>query len=182
LDDVTPYNVATQEISRLLGPSLLVVAIVCYLRRREAIGGWFLAFLAWVYAGLAVSLLRSLILVAGLFPLRTSLTSPLIGPLILVVILTMFGYIGTALVATFLLQVRDARWVKRLRFAIGAQLLFNGIVLAMDAAYFPTALVSNLFRWCSIGIWLIYVCVSVRVRMVFVTKDWGRIPVKEIFG
>jgi hypothetical protein len=35
----------------------------------------------------------------------------------------------------------------------------------------------------SVGcIWLIYLCVSVRVRMVFVTKDWGRIPVKEIFG
>jgi hypothetical protein len=182
LDDVTPYNVATQEISRLLGPSLLVVAIVCYFRRREAIGGWFLAFLVWVYAGLAVSLLRSLLLVARLFPSAASPTPPLIGPLALVVILTVFGYIGTAVVATFLPQVRDALWVKRLRFAIGAQLMFSGIVLVVDAAYSPTALVSNILRW-SVGcIWLIYLCVSVRVRMVFVTKDWGPIPVKEIFG
>lgn len=80
-----------------------------------------------------------------------------------------------------LLKFRDWLCVKRLRFAIAVGLVLVGISVVADWMYFPTVFVPNLSRWLVLCLWLAYFFISVRVRLVFLTKNWGEVPVGKLF-
>jgi hypothetical protein len=168
------------RISGLLDPIVLILALVSYMRRREAIGGWLMFFFCTVYLGVLAALLVSIAAVAALYPPQSapSVSNP--PTLGIVTLLRLTGYGGVALVSTYLLQRQEWQWVERLRFAIGANLVLNGICIVLDQIYFPQALVPNLGRWIVMCGWLVYFMVSGRVQTVFRTKTWGQTSARQI--
>jgi hypothetical protein len=176
---LTPQPI-TSELNRLVGPVVLGLAVLSYIRRKQAIGGWLLFFFGEVYVAVVVGALASIPVVAAVFPGPFSPSSPNLRLLSLVVSLRLLGYLGMAVASTFLLRVREPVWVKLLRIAIGMALVLDGITLIVDKLYFPGTLVGNLGRWFVLLAWLGYFSVSVRVRMVFFSKTWGEQPVAEI--
>jgi hypothetical protein len=168
------------ELNRFVGPAIVALAILSYVRRKYAIGGWLLFFFGEAYIALLLGGIASVPVVAAAFPAQPSV-SPLNARLIaIVVLLRLFGYLIVGVASTFLLQQRNAVWVERLRFAIGAALLANGIALVFDKLYFPGTFVGNLGRWMVLLAWLAYFFVSVRVKMVFYSKTWGEMAVGTI--
>ena len=136
-------------------------------------------FFGEVYIAVVVGAIASIPAVAAIFPAPLS-SSPTLRLLALIVSLRLLGYIGMAVASTLLLRVREPIWVKRLRFAIGIALVLDGISLIIDKLYFPGTFVGNLGRWFVLLAWLVYFSVSVRVCMVFFSKTWGGVPVREI--
>jgi hypothetical protein len=159
----------------------MLVAIVCYSRREDSIGGWLLYFYCQIYIWAVVLLLRSISIVASLYPAWPASRSVQSLPMLLAVLPRLAGVAGVAIVATALLKFRDWLWVKRLRFAIAAGLVLVGISVVADWMYFPTVFVPNLSRWLVLCLWLAYFLISVRVRLVFLTKNWGEVPVGKLF-
>jgi len=149
------------------------MCVLSYIRRKEAVGGWLMAFFCWAYAGLLVILLLSVPAVSVFFPATVNELSPKATALMFVVVLRLLGYVGTAVVSAFLLQTREWVWVKRLRLALGTQLLLTGISLILDRAYFPGSLLQNSVRWLVMCAWFGYFYFSTRVRMVFLTEHCG---------
>jgi hypothetical protein len=172
-DTVLLQYAGITSASRLLNPVMLLLALVSYLRRREAIGGWLMFFFCTAYIGLLVALLISIPAVVALYPLPTMPPPSYAVVLGAVGLLRVVGYAGVALVSTYLLRCQEWQWVERLRFAIGANVVLNGVCLVFDQIYFPEALLPNVIRWVILCAWLIYFFVSVRVRTVFQTKNWG---------
>ena len=170
------------RLNHLVVPIGIVLAIVSVLRRKEAIGGWLLFFFGQVYAGLFFAVLASVPIVAKAFAEQYLPQQSASHALATVVLLRLIGHIILAVASTFLLQERNPIWVERLRFALGALLLLNGLTLFVDRVYFPSAFVTNLLRWFGLVVWLIYLFVSARVRMVFFSKTWGETPPEKIFA
>jgi hypothetical protein len=175
-------NPVTATINHFAPAAVILLALLSYFRRKEEIGGWLMVFFSQIYVGVAVVLLGSIPIVAKAFPATPSGSSPVAKLVAVVTLLRLAAYAIVAIVSTFLLRERNSIWVQRLRLAIGAALLLNGITLVVDILYFPSTLVRNLFGWLVLLAWLIYFFVSVRVKMVFLSKTWGETPVTKMFS
>jgi hypothetical protein len=66
--------------------------------------------------------------------------------------------------------------------AISSGILLVGISVVVDFLYFSDAVGVNPGRWIVLCLWLIYFSISVRVRLVFLTKIWGEVPIAKLFG
>lgn len=176
--ELTPQPVA--ELNRFLGPAIIGLAMLSYIRRKAAIGGWLFFFFGEAYIGVVFGVVASVPVVAAAFPAEPSIPTPNARLIAMVVLLRLFGYLIIAVASTLLLKQRNSIWVERLRFAIGAALLVNGIAVVVDKFYFPGTFVGNLGRWLVLLAWLVYFFVSVRVRMVFFSKTWGEMPAAKI--
>jgi hypothetical protein len=176
---LTPQLVGA-ELNRFLGPAIIGLAMLSYIRRKAAIGGWLFFFFGEAYIGVVFGVVASVPVVAAAFPAEPSIPTPNARLIAMVVLLRLFGYLIIAVASTFLLTQRDSIWVERLRFAIGAALLVNGIAVVVDKFYFPGTFVGNLGRWLVLLAWLVYFFISVRVRMVFFSKTWGEMPAAKI--
>jgi len=84
----------------------------------------------------------------------------------------LLGFLALAFVATVLLKRRDNIWLSRLRFVFAIELVFMAISLAIDLAYFPSAVFFNGVQFVVFALWFGYFNASVRVQRVFVTHDW----------
>ena len=159
----------------------ILVVIVCYSRRDEPLGGWLLYFYCQIYVSTVVLLLRSISTVAHFYPAWPATRSVPSVPMVLAVFPRLAGIAGVAIAATGLLKFRDWWWVKRLRLAIAVGLVLEGISVIADGMYFPTVFVSNLISWLLMCLWLAYFFISVRVRLVYLTKNWGEEPIRRLF-
>jgi len=111
--------------------------MLSYIRRKAAIGGWLFFFFGEAYIGVMFGVVASVPVVAAAFPAEPSISTPDARLIAMVVLLRLFGYLIIAVASTFLLKQRNSIWVERLRFAIGAALLVNGIAVVVDKFYFP---------------------------------------------
>lgn len=175
-------NALTPALNLLVVVTFIVVAFVCYFRRKEAIGGWLLLFFSQMYIGATVVLLRSIPIVARAFPGTSTAPASVYKLVLLVTLLRLIAHAVLATVSTFLLRERSPLWVERLRFALETALLLNGATLMIDFLRFPSTLVRNFVGWLVLLAWLIYFFLSVRVRMVFFSKTWGEMPPEKIFS
>jgi hypothetical protein len=175
-------NPVTATINQFAPAAVILLALLSYFRRKEAIGGWLLVFFCQMYVGVVVVLLGSIPIVARAFPATPTVAAPASKLVVLVTLLRLAASVVVATVSTFLLRDQNSVWVERLRLALGAALFLNGITLIIDILYFPSTLVRNLFGWLVLLAWLISFFVSVRVRMVFFSKTWGETPPEKIFS
>jgi len=156
---------------------LLLYASVSFIalsiaRWKHAIGGWLLYFYFWIFALLYISL-RDVVLHPRVFmPAHRSL-SVNHEALVLAVFPRLFVYLAVATLAVILLIRSEWVWVERLRVGLLAGAVIAGISVWLDFRYFPTSTLPNIGRWIGLCFWLVYFFVSVRVRRVFQTKDWG---------
>jgi hypothetical protein len=175
-------NPLTATINHFAPAAVILLALLSYFRRKEEIGGWLLVFFSQMYVGVTVVLLGSIPIVAHAFPATPSDARPAAKLVAVVTLLRLAAYATVAIASSFLLRERNSVWVERLRLALGAALLLNGIALVIDILYFPSTLVRNLFGWIVLLAWLIYFFVSVRVKMVFFSKTWGQMPAEKVFS
>jgi hypothetical protein len=168
------------ELNRFVGPAILALVILSYVRRKYAIGGWLLFFFGEAYVALLLGAVASVPVVAAAFPAQPLVSLSNARLIAVVVLLRLFGYLIVGVASTFLIEQRNSVWVERLRFAIGGALLVDGIALVFDKIYFPGTFVGNLGRWMVLLAWLAYFFVSVRVKMVFYSKTWGEMAVGTV--
>ncbi len=144
----------------------VIVAIIAFVRRRSAIGGWLLYLLFQIYAGAAASafLLFRNLTHHGHLPSTHYLLSAVPDTLALLAI---------AVVCIPLLKTRDWMWIVPVRTALGASAGVALISLVVGMVFFPQeALIPPIAivqRLILVG----YFCMSIRVRRVFRTHDWG---------
>lgn len=156
--------------SWILALSLLFM-VMCYSRRKQEVGGWLLYFYGWMFA-LFYSCLRNFLGHAGLFLPNARFEKTVHLALILTVIPTLLATSAVLVLIIILSNVGEWIWVERLRLMLAVTVVVAGISVALDAKYFPEALVTNAMRFFMLGVWLIYLFVSDRVQRVFRTKDW----------
>lgn len=158
-------------------PFLLYISIafivMCIVRRKEAIGGWFLYFYYWIFAVLFTSLQN---ITQHLDVYSPSFRSDAFNHevLILAVFPRLFVYLAVAAVAVALVVKREWAWVERLRVALLAGVLIAGLSVLLDVRYFPGSTRSNAMRWVGLCFWLGYFLISKRVHHVFRTHDWDK--------
>jgi hypothetical protein len=154
-------------------PAAIVVAIICYLARKEPIGGWLLYYYISLYAGVGLSLLLLAATLQNYSPARwqstelyaLAIASSALDQLILII---------QAVVATILLKCREWKWLKLLRTILIGSLIWSAISIALDSAFFSGGnAVLDCFRLVWLAIWLAYFFSSKRVKRVFLSKDWG---------
>jgi hypothetical protein len=75
-------------------------------------------------------------------------------------------------VMIILVRSRDAAWLSRLKMVFGVIVLIATISVALDASFFPKALLLNCVRLFMLCVWFVYLCISRRVRRVFEIKNW----------
>jgi hypothetical protein len=149
---------------------------------KEAIGGWLLYFYCQIYVWVASLLVSSISTAAALYPRWSANATGQPSAAVFAVLPEILGFAGVAIVATGLLEFRSWLWVQRLRMAISSGILLVGISVVVDFLYFSDAVGVNPGRWIVLCLWLIYFSISVRVRLVFLTKIWGEVPIAKLFG
>lgn len=169
------------RIAQLLPAISLVTAVVCYLRRREEIGGWFLYMYYWI---LAVLYFYSLDFFGHIDILRPSpqRDEAQRAAFLLAALPRILGLTGVAIILIVLVKQREWVWVQRLKMVLGATVLIAAISVGLDVAYFPNAVLVNVLRFVMLCVWFLYLCFSERIRRVFQTKDWGEAAAKQILS
>jgi hypothetical protein len=161
----------SSPLNRVFLPLALIFGVVCYLRRKESIGGWLLYFYYWVYA-LFVAYAYD---VAAHY--RAFLPSTKADPehhlaLIATVYPRLIALVVVIGIVMIMLKQREWVWVERLRLALGAEIVIAAVSVALDAKYFPKSFTLNLGRCVMMFLWFLYFCLSDRVYSVFRLKDW----------
>jgi len=158
-------------LNRVFFPLALIFAVVCYLRRKESIGGWLLYFYYWIYA-LVVAYAYDAFAHYRVFLSTTKVDSEHHLALFAVAYPRLLALAVVVGVAMILLKRREWVWVERLRLALGAEIIIAGVSVALDAKYFPKSFTVNLGRCVMMLLWFLYFCLSDRVYSVFRLKDW----------
>jgi hypothetical protein len=158
------------QYSPKFSPGLLV-GLICYGRKRKAIGGW-LAFFYWqLYSGLFVTALMFAMNIesyvpenfANTYDFALFLASSVPGMLLFVI---------EAAVATLLLFARTWDLLRLLRWTMVAGLIATIVGAGIDAAHFPDNLPLSILGIVTNSLWLAYIFRSKRVRHVFYLRDW----------
>ena len=161
----------------LTQPWGLVIPIICYMRRAEAIGGWLLFFHITNITSFIASLVMAAVDHSGLSP--GAWDDGLSYALFLADYLPAFLLMPVSIVVAELLRSgRKVRWLKPLRVVLWVRFihcLFSFIIeltwFEVDASFFFT--VTSLF---SSFAWALYFIFSKRVRSVYVDRDWPAPP------
>jgi hypothetical protein len=154
------------NLTDALRPISLILLIVCYARRNEAIGGWLMVFYYQIYGTLAVFALEA---IRHSEAYRPSYWDTELDYIVFLctILPKVVGFVLVASVATVLLRKREWFWVRNLKFVLLIAMLLVLFCLALDALFFQAALVSNFVRLVILGAWLAYFMVSERVQRVF---------------
>jgi hypothetical protein len=157
-------------LSRFLPAIALIVGVVSYLRRKEEIGGWFLYFYYWMFV-VFYFYLQDFLAHPNLYLPSSRLDEAHRLALLIAVIPRLFALSAVIILMIIVVNRRDWIWVQRLRLVFGATLVIAAISVAVDVKYFPTSVLVNSVRLFMLIVWFIYLCVSDRVRRVFLAKD-----------
>jgi hypothetical protein len=164
-------GVPLNPLNRLFFPLAVIFAVVCYLRRKESIGGWLLYFYYWIYA-LVVAYAYDVFVHYRVFLPSSEQDHEHHLALIAVTYPRLMALAVVVGVAMILLKRREWVWVERLRLAIGVEIIIAGVSAGLDAKYFPKSFGVNLGRCVMMFFWLLYFYLSDRVYSVFRLKDW----------
>lgn len=154
-----------------MGAVSAVLLVLCVLRRKNAIGGWLLYFLAYVFVGGAVTVVNvanSLSVYRPSFWQGTNLYLPFLmsnAPLVLISLAEMATGIG-------LIRSMSWEWVGRMKLIAAAAIIARLVELGIDIVFFPSAVYGTVVRLIAPSAFLAYLFLSKRVRRVFLTKDW----------
>ncbi len=154
-------------------PGAVVVGIICYLARKQPIGGWLLYYYISLYSGLALSFVLLAATIQNYSPERWQSTE-LYALAIESTALPQLALILQAVIATILLKRREWKWLKLLRAVLIGSVICTGITIVFDSVFFsPDQTVFDWFALIWLVIWLGYFFTSQRVKRVFFSKDWG---------
>jgi len=152
-------------------PAGIGVCIIAFVRRKQAIGGWLMYFIAQVFLWLA----KITVLIAGAWrsyaPEAWS-DSRQYFLFILGTIPYFVAMAGVAGVCVAMLRSRTWIWVVHVRRALTVCLVIGLLDVVIDAMYFPNYLPYRVASLIFTVIFLPYLFLSTRVRHVFQTHDW----------
>lgn len=155
-------------------PFGLIGYIICYLNRRNAIGG-FLLFYFWnLYCGI----LLTLIFFIGNFQSYVPENFPdarQFHLFLLSAVPPLVMSFAEVITATMLLSVRTSDMLLLLRYVIGVSLFWDLVAVAIDGshAYLQDNLIFGVLSISTDVIWLLYFFLSRRVKHVFKSQDWS---------
>jgi Protein of unknown function (DUF2569) len=157
--------------------ALLVGVTLAILRRRDAIGGWLFYFFFALYAAIATLPFTIQASLRLLSPNNWSVQSGYHWYLATTLPLEIL-YLATLIAATRLLIVRTERGLKVLRLLIFLTLIAAVICGTVKVFHPPLEPLSlpNFTGALSALFWSLYFMASVRVKRVFVTRDWSEYP------
>ena len=157
-------------LNRIIVPVAVMMAIVSYVRRNQAIGGWLLYFYYWICAFLFVFLMDVIQHPAAYF---SKTFKPDIHLALMIAALPRLIASGTMVITAFLLlKKKEWIWVERLRLCLIVTSLCAGISVVIDNYYFPRSIFTNFIKLIGLLIWTAYFFASMRVNDVFRTKTW----------
>jgi hypothetical protein len=154
---------------------------VCYLRRKEEIGGWFLYMYYWIFAVLYFYSKDFFGHMDILLP-SSQRDEAQRAAFLLAAVPRILGLTGVAIILIVLVKQREWFWVQRLKMIFGATVLIAAISVGLDVEFFPNAVLGNVLRLVTLCVWFLYLCFSERIRRVFQTKDWGVAAAKQILS
>jgi hypothetical protein len=160
--------------------------LIAYLTRRQKIGGWLLYYYMQLYLSLLVLLAGTFVSLEYFNPGRWARTDLYIWYLLSTVPPISSQLFETA-AGTYLLARPTEQNVRRLQYAIGALLATTVVALLIDVKFFDDAssLALDTLTIVFSTIWLAYFRVSVRVRRVFVERNWvylEEVPTSKTLG
>jgi len=152
-------------------PGGIVAWIVCYSRRKQAIGG-FLMFYYWsLYAGILVTLLLFATNLQSYVP--ESFEDERLYHLFLVsVVPLLIVYSMQVVVASLMLRVRTGDMLRLLRGLLLAELACSLIGVTIDMMHFKDNVPLDAYTIVCSSIWVAYFFISKRVSHVFGLNDW----------
>jgi Protein of unknown function (DUF2569) len=154
-------------------PVVVVVAIICFLARKQPIGGWLLYYYISLYSGLALSFVLLAATIQNYSPERWQNTEEY-ALAIESTALPQLALIAQAVVATILLKCREWKWLQLLRAILIGSVICTGITIVIGSVFFsPDQTVFDWFALIWLVIWLAYFFTSKRVKHVFLSHDWG---------
>lgn len=156
--------------SSFFGVGLLLV----YLTRRREIGGWLFYYYLQLYMSLAMTVLFTAMSIQNVAPSRWDRTD-LYAWFLLSWALPILAQCIEVVAATYLLIRKSEQNLNLLRKGILALLITTGIALAIDIKFFsddPSAAAMDGMVLVFSCIWLAYFYQSVRVRRVFIERNW----------
>jgi hypothetical protein len=154
-------------------PGVVLIAIICFLARKQPIGGWLLYYYISLYSGLALSFALLGATIQNYSPERWQSTE-LYALAIVSTALPQLALIVQVVVATILLKRREWKWLKLLRAVLIGSVICIGITIVIGSVFFSPD--QTIFDWIALiwlVIWLAYFFTSKRVKRVFFSKDWG---------
>jgi hypothetical protein len=149
-----------------LGGLAVIVAIICVVRRKSAIGGWLMFFLFQIFAGTVFSLFTLITVMAA------RQHTNLYVYYLLSTVPEALALIAVSVVCVALLRTRDWRWMTPLRGALALSIAAGIVVVAIDVVKFPGSIALDTTAVIYRTIILAYFCVSKRVDSAFRTLDW----------
>ena len=173
LSDVATFIVGSSNSSYT--PSFpgggILAWLVCYSKRKQAIGG-FLMFYYWsLFGGIVVTLLLFGVNFQSYVP--ESFGDTKLYHLFLVsVVPLLIVYFMQVIVASVMLRVRSWDMLKLLRGLLLAELACALVGVAIDAVHFQANVPLDAYTIICSLVWVVYFFISKRVMHVFGSNDW----------
>lgn len=152
---------------------LLIIFLVCFLRRKNEIGGWLLFY----FISVTLSMLIWIAITIPALPLFNPSAWFEKGKYFLFLFTAVPNdllLIGQFIVSMMLIskRFRDWKYVNYLRGILLAQIVFSLILLPLDMSLSPESTIFDLIALIAPIIWLLYFSFSKRIRSVYKNKDW----------
>ena len=168
----TFFTVPLAALNRMIYPAALIMVLVSFAKRRNAMGGWLLYFYYWICTSLLVRF-AEVVWYPETF-LTTNLKPDLHLALIMTTLPRFIANLVLVIAALVLAKKREWSWVERVRFWLIITTLCTGISLGIDQYYFPKSVPVNATRFAGFLTWTMYFFVSRRIHSVFLTKTWDK--------
>jgi hypothetical protein len=178
---VTPQNILAAESGRSFTTpapfgGAILWALVCYLKRKNAIGGWLLYYFAGVYAGFLISIV--LVFSSGGFSNYNPFAWDDKSQYFLFIITTIPN--DVLLLSQLVLSIpmmskkhRDWKYIKILQYVLIAEFLFSLISIPVEFKYWPESVPFSIYSSVFSLIWFLYFRQSARVYHVYKLKQWN---------
>jgi len=163
------------------GALALILFVICYSRRKKAIGGWLLFYFIQLFWGVFLSLILTLTSIRNYNPSEYGSTSLYL--LFLMTTIPSFLLRLAQVGLSFKLipdQHRNWKFVNMLRVILGLELLFALIGIPIDLVHWPENVALDIFALIWPLIWLPYFSFSKRVRSVYLSKDWDALHAPKV--
>ncbi|MFI5305211.1 MAG: DUF2569 family protein [Nitrospiria bacterium] len=148
----------------------IIIAVICWSKRKEEIGGWLLYYYIQLYIGVIVSLGITAVNYQNYLP-ETWVESRTLYPLFLITTIPgIILAIVLLVVSEKLRRSRNVQYVRVLRYVLWASLLEGAFSILIDSRYFPDSLFLDVLPFIGTIFWLPYFYISKRVKRVFVEK------------
>jgi hypothetical protein len=159
------------DISRIV--LLLIISLVCFMRRKFEIGGWLLFY----FISVVLSAFMWLALTIPALQLFNPSCWSDSGRYLLFIVTAVPNdllLIGQFIVSMMLIlkRFRDWKYVNCLRIILLSQIVFSLILLPLDISLSPQSIPLDLIAMIAPVVWLLYFSLSKRIRSVYKDKDW----------